>query len=207
MRSGRCRVLALVFFVLLASRGNAAAPQGRAAVMVLAGMTFPVQKTIEARAVTGFGLLLPLAPRTRAGVHFLYARLNSLGSDDGLGEGNLALTPFLLFLQYDLVSTKFFKFHLAAGAGLVFSDFRGRFITIPEVTITQKIPTRPAVHLAAGVTIPLSDRLVLFGQGGALFCQATGQTIIRDMNIGQSTENFSVNLGSRQVVLGLAFYF
>ena len=201
------RVLVLTSFILLCLKGQMAAQQGRAAVMALAGMMFPVQKTIEARAVTGFGLLLPLAPRTRAGVEFLYSRLNSLGSGDGLGEGRLAVTPFLLFLQQDLLSARFFKFHVAAGAGLVFSDFRGRFITIPEVTITQKIPTRPAVHLAAGVTFILTDRLVLFGQGGVLFCHATGQTIVRDMNFGQTSENFSVDLSSEQVLLGLAYYF
>jgi len=199
-----------IFFLavmLLSSWGKPSAQQGRAAVMALAGVLFPVQDTIEARAATGFGFLLPLTPRTRVGVEFLYARLNSLGTLRGLGEGELTVTPFLLFLQHDLVSTRMFKLHLAAGAGLLFSDFRGRFITIPEVTITQKIPTRLAVNLAAGVALPLTDFLVLFGQGGYLTCRATGQTILRDMNFGQTREEFSVDLSSGQALLGLAFYF
>lgn len=192
---------------ILSLVGQAAAQEGQAGLTAMAGVVFPSQNTLKAGAVTGFGLILPLASRTRAGIQFLTSRLKSLGSPEGLGQGSLTVTPFLLFLQQDFVSSRFFKVYLAAGAGLIFSDFRGNFITIPEVTITQKIPTRPAVHLAVGLAFPITDRLVLFGQGGTLYCRAVGQTIIRDMNFGQSREEFSVSLSSQLACFGLVYYF
>jgi len=197
----------LLALFMLSLVGQAAAEVGQAGLTAVAGVVFPVQNTLKAGAGTGFGLLLRLAPRTRAGIHFLYSQMRSLGSPEGLGQGNLKVTPFILFLQHDLVSSRFFKVQLAAGAGLIFSDFRGNFITIPEVTITQKIPTRPAVHLAVGIALPITDRLTLFGQGGTLYSRARGQTIIRDMNFGQSREEFSVNLSSQLAFIGLVYYF
>jgi hypothetical protein len=197
----------LVASFLLSLMGQTAAQEGQAGLTAMAGIMFPAQNTLKAGAITGFGLLLRLAPRTRASIQFLTARLKSQGSPEGLGQGSLILTPFLLFVQHDFVSTRFLKVHLAAGAGLVFSDFRGSFVSIPEVTITQKIPTRPVVHLGVGFGFPLTGRLVLFGQAGALYSRARGQTIIRDMNFGQSREEFSVNLSSQLAFFGLAFYF
>jgi hypothetical protein len=196
--------LALFLLTLAAST---AAGQRTAGLTAFAGAVFPAQSTLEAGAATGFGLLLPLASRTRLGVHFVDAQLKSIGSQDGLLEGRLTITPFLLFVQQDLVVSQRFKIFLAAGGGLLFAQFRGDFITIPEVTITQAVPTRLAVHLAAGISFSITERLAIFGQAGFLFCRATGRTTIRDMNFGQSQEEFSVNLSSQQSFLGLVYYF
>jgi hypothetical protein len=192
---------------LLILFGQAVAQEGRVGLTAMAGVMFPGQDNLEAGASTGFGLLLRLAGRTRAGIQFLASRLNSRGNPEGLGQGSLILTPFLLVVQQDLVSGRFFKVQLAGGAGLIFSDFRGKAITIPEVTITQKIPVRPAVHLELSIAFPLTDRLVLCGQAGTLYSRASGQTTIRDMNLGQTRKEFSMNLSSQTVFIGLIYYF
>ena len=196
--------LALCLLILAA---GTAAGQRTAGLTAFAGAVFPAQSTLEAGAATGFGLLLPLASRTLLGIHFIDAQLKSLGSQSGLLEGRLTISPFLLFVQQDLVVSQRFKIFLAAGGGLLFAQFRGDFITIPEIAITQTIPTRPALLLAAGSSFSIMESLTIFGQAGFLFCRATGRTTIRDMNFGQSQEEFSVNLSSQQSFLGLVFYF
>ena len=197
----------MVIAFFLSSAAGAAAERRTSGLEAFGGMIFPVPETLDRGLVTGFGFTWPLARYTRVGVHFLYASISSRGEADGLLEGRLTLTPFLVFLRQDIALGSRLAFHLAGGGGILFARLREDVITIPEVTISQHLPNSAALHASARLSLSLTDSLALFVQGGYLFCRTTGTTTIRDMNLGVSGQEFTADLSSLHGVAGLVLNF
>jgi hypothetical protein len=195
-----------ILALTLAAFLDAAASRRTASVEAFAGGMFPFRGALGRAATTGFGVTWPLADNTRVGVHFIRSVLSSGGDPGGLLPGKLTLTPFLVFIRQDLRLGGRWAVHLSGGGGFVFATLREDVVTIPEVTISQRLPNSPALHLAARVSFALAESLSVFIQGGAVHCRTTGTTTVRDMNFGVSGSEFKANLGSAQGIAGLAFH-
>lgn len=206
MKVRTVRSVWLFLFGLMFAAGKAA--EGRTTgVEVFGGAMLPVRDFLGRNTVTGFGILWPCARRTRIGVHFVYADLPSRGEGDGILPGRLVLTPFLAFVRQEFSLGERWAVHVAGGGGIVFARLREDVITIPEVAISQRFPSRAALHFAGGFSYSPARNLKAFVRGGWILFRTTGTTTIRDMNFGVSEREFAADLSTFQAVGGLAVYF
>jgi hypothetical protein len=78
-------------------------------------------------------------------------------------------------------------------------------ITIPEITIEQRIKNRLCLQVGIGIDIPLSHSFVLFTEAAYFHNKSTGITKISDLNFGTSIEEFPVKLHSWIFYIGIKY--
>ncbi len=172
-----------------------------------AGLSSPHEENIEASVETGFGLELSLQKNISISFDYGYFKGNVREAPDGLYDGNLAVTPFLITVSYSFFKNQAFSPYIRLGAGIIFANFKiGDIITIPEVTITQKVNNGISAYAGLGGIFDLTENISIFTEAGYLYREATATTIINDLNFGISEESFSLNLNSVFLILGVKFF-
>lgn len=173
-----------------------------------AGIASPKEKNINSGFETGFGFTLELNRRVSLLFDFGYWKSETIEESGKLMNGKLVVTPFLVSLRYSLLEGEAVAPYVFIGAGFVFSSFEiGEYITIPEITINQKIENGICLHAGAGGSFNVSSNFALFAEMVYLFRETTGETIITDMNFGVSTEEFSLSLSSFLLRFGIRYFF
>jgi hypothetical protein len=121
--------------------------------------------------------------------------------------GDVILTPLLGGIRFDPLPGGFFSPYLFGGIGYVVSTYRmGEIFSIPEVTIMQKLKSGIGFQGGAGVMFRISESIGLFVEGLFIGRNATGTTTVRDLNLGLSSEDFSLNLNTLTVRVGLKYF-
>lgn len=195
---------------LLASLCVPAFTQGRTRTPnfhVCLGLASPTAKNIKNGFQSGFGFSLPLSNRTAVAFEFDYWKSGVTEEPQGFLDGDLSLTPLFISFCYFLSADKPFTPYVFLGTGYFFANFKvGSIVTIPEVTITQKVSNGLGLHLGAGSSVKLTRNLALFGEAAYLYRKGGAETVITDMNFGISREKFDVDLSSTAFRFGIKYF-
>jgi len=176
-------------------------------VHVNGGLSWFLKENIDSGYETGFGFSIPLLKNTALVFNFVYWKSSVHEEIDGLYNGTLSMAPFQASMYYHILESKGFIPYVFAGAGMIFTHFDMEdLITIPEISINQKVNNGISFHTGAGSLFKLNDHLALFGEVCFLYRKAEGTTIITDMNNGTSTEKFPLNLNSLVLRFGIKYY-
>lgn len=172
------------------------------------GVAVPKYKNIRSAFESGFGFSLPLGKRIFLSINFSHWKSKVKEKEASLLNGELSITPFFLSLQFKLRERSQINPYVFLGANLVVTKFEiGEYITIPEVSLNQKVRNGPGLHLGTGSEFSFNENLALFAEGIYLVRKAEAETTINDMNFGVSTEEFSVSLDSLIFQIGIKYFF
>lgn len=192
----------LVFSFSLAGQGR------QRGIHASVGYAWPRQNNLESALVSSLGLDFQLRRNWRLVLDFSFARYQVNFEPQGLMEGTLVSTPFWIRLQY-IFSQGLISPYLGGGVGYVFNRFQmEEMVTIPEVTISQKVDDDWGFVAGAGVEWRLRGKQVtVFGEANYISCAPPGVTSINDMNFGRREERFSVDLNSWQLKFGIRYFY
>lgn len=206
MKARKGAFILLMALLLLGGRGLVFGE--RFIVHANGGVSFPKEDNVKSGLESGFGFSFTLDRRMLLSFDFGYWKSDVEEEPGKLHKGKLSVTPFLVSLQVSLFEKKAFNPYIFAGAGYVFYDFKIKdIITIPEVTITQKIENGLSLHAGLGALVQILDRLDLFGEALYLYRKGDGQTTISDMNKGTTYEDFSLDMSAFLFRLGIKYRF
>lgn len=171
------------------------------------GMALPQEGNIESGFETGFGFSYSIDKKISLTFDFSYWRSDVSKDHPDLYDGELSVTPFLVSLQYSLLEEAAVIPYIFAGTGFIFSNFEiGDIITIPEISINQKVENGISFYCGAGGRIKFTSNLALLTEITYLFRDATGETTITDMNFGVSKEGFSIDMSSLVLRVGIKYF-
>jgi len=170
------------------------------------GRAVPSEKNIRAGFVSSFGVRFPLIPRFSASFDFVYWKSSVEETPGGLYGGNLTVTPFSGSLRLAPFPRSRLSPYAFAGGGIAFTRFEmGAIVTLPEVSIRQKLENGPFLTAGLGATAGVLPSLGVFVEAGYLGRRAGGTTTISDMNFGVRTEKFQVSLDVFFIQVGLEY--
>jgi hypothetical protein len=202
----KARILSVVLALCL-MEAPAFAQSQRLSVLAQVGGAFHEENNLRPGVETGFGASYPLGTRFSVSLENLYWKCTSKEFRTKLYDGTLTLSPVLLSLQYNFHRNKFFFPYAFMGGGYMFTRFKiGKYISIPEIRIDQRVDGGPAFYFGLGARIAFSKSWSFVAEAAYLMRNATGETIISDMNRGVSKEKFWVNLHVVFLKFGLRFY-
>jgi len=209
MKARTCRIFLFSGFLLVMGPLFLGAQPGRFGLHGGLGYSYPKAETIGGGVLSSVGFDLRLKYGWRLSFDFALSRHHVDYDPQGLKEGTLTLTPFWVVLQYHIFSRGAFSPYLLGGAGYIFSRFQlQQLITIPEVSISQKLEDGWAWLGGAGLEIRLNrKKLSFFGEAVYMSRQTTGTTTINDLNFGLREETFDVDLKAWQIHLGLRYFY
>ena len=171
------------------------------------GMAFPQEDNIESGLETGFGFSLSIDKKISLSLDFSYWKSDVSEEHPELYNGKLSVTPFLVSLQYSLFEEATVIPYIFAGTGFVFSNFEiGDVITIPEISINQKLGTGISFHCGVGGRIKLTTNLALLTEIIYIYRDATGETTVTDLNFGVTKDEFSINISSFILRVGIKYF-
>ena len=166
------------------------------------------ENNLKIGLASGFGISIPISSNLSMTAELDYWETRSRYSFRKLYNGHLTILPILIGLRYEFQPNAFFAPYVIVGGGYLFSKFRiGSLLTIPEVTIDQRIQSGWAGQLGVGACFALSNLWSFFSEFNYLLRTAPAQTIVRDMNLGVSTDDIWVNLHVVLLKFGFKFSF
>jgi outer membrane protein W len=201
--------IAFIFFIFLFLAGNYNLVWGeRFSVHANGGYSFPREKNMSSGWESGFGFSYAISKKIFASFDFGFWKSGVDGEPGKLLDGKMSANPFLLSLQYYLYEKRNFLPYVFMGVGYVFYDFKLEdIITIPELTITQKIDNGLSLHAGLGAVIQISEKLSFFGEALYFYRKADATTTRSDLNLGTTTEKFSIDTSASIIRLGLKYLF
>lgn len=172
-----------------------------------AGYSIPQSENINSGFESGFGLAIPLSRKISFSLDFSHWKSDVNEEAGKLMAGKLSVNPFLISLHISLFQRKAFTPFIFLGGGIIFTSFRlNEFISIPEITIKQKIENGIGLYGGTGGILNLSKNFSLFSEIGYIYRKATGITTTIDLNFGKTTKEFSLNLNSLFLRLGIKYF-
>ncbi len=172
------------------------------------GGAFHEENNLRPGVETGFGFSYPLGKRFSLSLAYLNWKSESKEFRTKLYNGTLTLSPVLLSVQFDFLPNTFFFPYAFMGGGYLFSRFKiGSYVSIPEVKIDQRVDDGPAFYCGLGARIAFSETWSFSSEAAYLIRNASGETIIFDMNKGVSREKIWVNVHVVFLKFGVRFYF
>jgi len=172
------------------------------------GVIFPKEGNVDAAFAFGFGISYSIIQNIWISLDLGYWKNDVTEGTEKLHQGRLIATPFLVSIHYEMLKTKKFAPYLSIGYGYILYDFwLGDIITIPEITVTQNVENGPAWFGGLGGQIRVWERTSVYAETVYLYSKPDGKTIILDMNFGVSREEFSVDMRSIIIRLGIRYHF
>ncbi|MFW6123610.1 MAG: hypothetical protein ACOC5G_00140 [Acidobacteriota bacterium] len=171
------------------------------------GLCWMLKKNIDSGLKTGFGFSVPVVEKTTLTFDFGFWKSGVQEETGGLYDGTLTMAPFQASLYYTLFETRRFAPYVFGGTGIVFSHFKAEdIISIPEVSIDQKVNNGISLHAGAGSFLKINKRIAFYGEACFFYRKGEGSTTYTDMNFGKSTKNFSLDLSSLVFSIGIKYY-
>ena len=176
--------------------------------MAHSGFGFPEENNLRGGLVTGFGFILPIAPRVSLAAEFLKWKDTAKQSHGKLYNGTLTLAPILASLQYEFYRNKYFAGYGLAGAAYIVARFRiGSYVAVPEVKIEQRVDSGLAFFAGLGANLNLTSNLVFFFEASYLRRSLPATTVVHDMNLGDSESRITANLRHVFLKFGAKLFF
>lgn len=203
MRKGL--VIGIVLFVFGASPllSQSSGPEIR----FFAGLSSHLEDHYGSAFASGFGVSFPLNRHFLLGLDYLLWKSAVEGRNgQGLLEGDISITPFLLSLNYRILPQAKLSPYMLIGVGFISNNFRmGNVFTIPEVSISQKLNNGFGFHGGGGLRYGITGRISLHMDALFIFRKARGTTTINDMNLGISRETFTELLNAVVFRIGIIY--
>jgi len=79
-------------------------------------------------------------------------------------------------------------------------------VTIPEITLSQKVENNLGGQLGAGIQIKMSKRLFFNLDASYFYGKVSATTTIQDLNFGTTTEDFSLLFSAFIFQLGIKYF-
>lgn len=197
----------LFFFVFMFSGGHADGQTLRMNVHASAGIYSPHEGNIDSGWGTAFGFSLQMTRKFSLLLDFDYWRSSVRERAGQLMNGRISVTPFLVSVQFLPFLRKTLTPYIFFGAGMIFASFKmGEYISIPEISISQKVDSGMGLHGGMGAEFLLRKNVSLYAEASYLFRKASGVTTITDMNFGVTRGDFSLSLNSLIFRLGIKYY-
>ena len=204
MKAGTIRIVAVLCCLFLAGKILAQKPIHGLMLEVHTGAVFPDKKSLNRVFLNGFGFSYPFYKNLSFHFDFSLWKGPVEKQAESLWDGDLTVTFFLLSARYAFAEEKKVFPYVLAGTGILFADFDMEdIITIPELTIRQKVESGLCVFGGGGLQIRIWRSFGLFAEAFYLYRKAGGKTVFRDMNLGTSEESLTVNLSSFCLKTGL----
>lgn len=179
----------------------------RGSLHINGGFSMVLKENIDSGFKTGFGFSSPLLKNTWITLDFGYWKSNVHEVPGELYSGTLSMAPFQVSICYNLLETKQLTPYVFGGTGIIFAHLKIEdSITIPEVSIDQEVNDGISFHAGVGSLLRINKDISLFGEACFLYRKGEGITTITDMNTGESTENFPLNLNSLVFSIGIKYY-
>jgi hypothetical protein len=170
------------------------------------GISRPSDKNFESSFWSSFGFLIPIHQNLSLSLDFGHWNSVVSGRSDALLDGTLYVNPFFVTAQYLFLPEGPFTPYVFLGGGYVFSSFKlGHLITIPEITITQKVESGMGAKAGLGGELDLTRNISIVGEVSYFYRMAQARTTIQDMNFGTSVEDFDVDLSSFIFYIGFRY--
>jgi opacity protein-like surface antigen len=183
--------------------------QGRRSILFAgASLYFPVEENIA----TGYGSSLGTSISLRRNVSLLfrwdYGSYTVEREEGKLLNGKLFITPLSLSFQYSLIDTPSFSSYAFFGAGIIFSSFQIGERDTPEDAdvIEQDTKNGIGLHVGLGSLFRLTDKIAIYAEGFYLRRKTDVITTSRTL-LGTSVEDFSQNLSSYNLTVGIRYFF
>ncbi|MFQ6108783.1 MAG: outer membrane protein [Candidatus Aminicenantales bacterium] len=203
----RKEILLTSLFLLLLG-GNIKVWAEGFAVHANGGLSLPRENNVKSGLGTGFGFSFSLHKKLSISFDFDFSKSEVVGREGELLDGHVSANPFLATLQYAVLEKNRLTPYLFMGMGYVFYNFRLEdIITIPEVTISQKIENDLAFQAGLGVRLQIGEQWDLFGEAFYLHCKTQGRTTTTDLNFGTKTEEFPLDMSTSAIRLGIRYRF
>jgi len=180
----------------------------RSTVFVGASLYFPVEENIA----TGYGSSLGASISLRRNVSLLfrwdYGRYSVEREEGKFLNGKVFITPLSLSVQYNLIANPSFYSYAFFGAGIIFSSFHIGELETPEDAdvVEQNIKNGIGLHLGLGGVFRLKDNLGIYAEGFYLR-RKTKVTTTSRLLLGTSSVEFSQNLSSYNLTVGIRYFF
>lgn len=172
------------------------------------GAASPVEEHIHSSLSGAFGLALHFD--NKISVSLDLGSWKSLVDEKlhRMFKGKMTLTPLLISFRYFLTLDKRISSYTVIGGGYVFTHFKmDDVITIPEITISQKVTSGLCLHVGLGASLKITKSFGLLAEGVYFSRKSKGVTTISDMNFGSSSEEFSVRLHTILFQVGIISFF
>jgi len=170
------------------------------------GLSSMSEKSFGSGFWSGFGFSVPMNKDVHFSFNFGAWKSQVSAKPDGLQDGSLTVSPFFVSFQYFLASNRSICPYLFIGGGYIFSSFRMEdLITIPEITLSQKVDNSPGGQAGAGIQLKVSKRISLSADVSYLYSKTSGTTTLQDLNFGTTTEDFSLIISALIFQIGIKF--
>lgn len=172
------------------------------------GFVSPSENYIHSSLAGGLGIVLPVKGNISFSLDLGFWKSSVDVKPNKFYEGKMTLIPFLASFRYSLLPDKTINPYAYIGTGYVITRFKMEdIITLPEITIDQKIKNGFCVYAGAGADIRISESLGMTAEGFYFHRKTTGTTTISDLNFGMSSENFLVRLHAFIFQIGVKYFF
>lgn len=197
--------LALGFFLVF----HPGYSQERKIIAVYAGLGIasPQEENLRPAFESGFGAEFFLTRHFSVALDFAHWKGKVREDWKKLLNGDLSITPFFMIVNYFPFQSQGIRPYALLGAGAVFSRFEmADYITIPEIKVKQEVKNGAGFLAGAGVMVQAKKNISLFVETVYIYRKAPGVTTITDLNLGVSVTEFSADLSSVIVSLGLRYF-
>lgn len=173
------------------------------------GLAYPLAENIKPGFESGFGFSLPVDKKLSLVLDISHWKSQVREEKGKLLDGTLAVTPFYVSLYYYLGVRRKIVPYLFVGGGIVFHSFKIKdYVTIPEVSISQKVKDGLGLNGGGGALFKISTRFALYTEIDFMYRKGKGTTVVNDMNLGViEEEEFSLDLNSITIQAGIKYYF
>lgn len=200
----RCSKVFILVACLLLLSVQGFSQRGRLGFYFNAALYIPVQENFDTGYGSGIGALLSVTRNLSLSLEWKYGRYPINKVEGEFLNGTLYLTPILAALKYDFIRESKFSPYVFAGGGVIFSDFRmrkeadGSDVNVAE----QDVKNGFGFYGGLGGALKISNQFSLFVEGLYLHRKTTAET---KYYLGIPSEEFSVNLSSYCVVIGIKY--
>ena len=160
----RCSSVLLLVFLLC---GSGFSGDRKSSFHAGAGWAKPAGNSLNGSFQTDFGFSLAIAGKISLMLDFSSWKSAVEEQPGGnLLDGVLTMTPYLGAIRLDLGSSPSISPYLFGGIGYVVSSFRmGDIVTVPEVSITQKVRSGIGFQGGGGVLFRIAESIGIFIEG------------------------------------------
>jgi len=171
------------------------------------GLSSPSEQNLARGVWSSFGFSVPIEKKIHLSFNFGAWKSQTSVKPGGLQDGSLSVSPFFVSLLYFLTSDRTINPFVFIGGGYIFTSFRmENIVTIPEITLSQKVENSPGGQLGAGIQMKMSKRIFISVDASYTYSKASATTIIQDLNFGTTTEDFSLILSALIFQVGIKFF-
>ncbi len=162
--------------------------------------------------VTGLGLSIPIARKTRLGIGFAFSRLSGTNREEaGISAllGQDSSSPFFVYLRQELFKGKRLSTYASLGAGIQIPGARGPGLDQgPESAAKRPAAPSFVLRAAGGLSLAVMPHVRLFAEGAYLSGKRTGKMPAQTYFLRRILENsFRFDIKAVQLCLGTQFYF